>query len=197
MKETSNYRKYTSTNPVQKFLMNNFRQTLFQCLKELGTDNVLDAGCGEGFILSELKRNNIGKYLEGIDYSQEALDIGNKLFPDLVLKQGNIYSLPYQDNSFDLVICTEVLEHLEKPEKILDEIERVSRKYCLFSVPNEPYFKIGNLIRGKNIWRLGNDIDHVQNWSSKAFQDFIKTKFKILTLKKPFPWTMVLCETAK
>ncbi len=192
MRETSNYKKYNSNNPIQRILINNFRKTLFLCLRDLKIDDVLDAGCGEGFILSELKRHNIGKHLEGIDSSKEALFIGKRYFPYLNLKHGDIYSLPYEDNSFDLVICTEVLEHLEKPNEAINEIKRVSRKYCLLSVPNEPFFKIANFIRGKNLSRWGSDVDHIQCWNSKDFENFIKHKLEILAVKKPFPWTMVL-----
>ncbi len=195
MSETSNYKKYTSTNPVQKCLINNFQKTLFSCLKDLEIHNILDSGCGEGFILSEFKKRNIGKYLEGLDFSEQALDIGRRTFPDLTLKRGDIYSLPYKDNSFDLVICTEVLEHLERPDEALKEIKRVTRKYCLLSVPNEPYFKAANFIRGKNLSRWGNDEDHINCWSSNEFENIIKRRFEIITLKKPFPWTMILGKT--
>jgi len=192
MRETSNYKKYISNNPIQRILINNFRKTLLLCLRDLEIDNVLDAGCGEGFILAELKRHNIGKHLEGIDFSNEALSIGEKYFPYLNLKHGDIYSLPYHDNSFDLVICTEVLEHLERPNEAINEIKRISKKYCLFSVPNEPLFRISNFTRGKNMSRWGNDVDHVQCWSSKDFEILIKRELEILSVKNPFPWTMVL-----
>jgi 2-polyprenyl-3-methyl-5-hydroxy-6-metoxy-1,4-benzoquinol methylase len=192
MINSSNYRKYTSKNPIQKFLINNFLRTVFECLEGLSINSILDAGCGEGFILSEFNDRGIGRVLEGIDSSQESLNTGKELFPYLTLHQGDVYHLPYEDNSFDLVICTEVMEHLAEPDKVLNEIVRISGLYCLFSVPNEPAFMISNLLRGKNITRLGNDIEHLQHWSSRAFEKFVSRKLKILAVKKPFPWTVVL-----
>jgi ubiquinone/menaquinone biosynthesis C-methylase UbiE len=194
MNNTDNFRKYTSKNPAQQYLINNFLETLFSCVKDLPVNTVLDAGCGEGFILSEFKNRNIGSHLEGIDFSEDALDIGRKMFPFLDLKKEDIYNLPYEDNSFDLVICTEVMEHLEKPDKVVDEIMRVSKKYCLFSVPNEPLFMISNFLRGKNLARWGNDIEHIQHWSSSAFKATLGEKLNILNVKRPFPWTIVLSE---
>lgn len=192
MNNTSNYRKHTSKNPIQKYLINNFLRTIFLCLEGLAINKVLDAGCGEGFVLSEFNNRGIGNLLEGIECSEQALNTGRELFPYLLLKHGDIYHLPYQDNSFDLVLCTEVMEHLVEPDKALDEIMRVSGQYCLFSVPNEPVFMISNLLRGKNISRLGNDIDHVNHWSSGAFENFISRKLNVVNVKKPFPWTVVL-----
>ena len=197
MNNTDNFRKYTSKNPAQKLLINNFQETLFSCLKDLSVQSVLDAGCGEGFILSEFKRREIGTRLEGIDFSETALELGKKMFPFLTLKKEDIYNLPYEDNSFDLVICTEVMEHLEKPDKVMDEIVRVSKRYCLFSVPNEPLFMISNLLRGKNLARWGNDIEHIQHWSSSAFKAMLGKKLNIITVKRPFPWTIVLSEKIK
>jgi len=192
MKETSNYKKYNSKNPVQKLLINNFLKTLVSCIKDIDVKTILDAGCGEGFILAELKKNDIGEYLEGIDFSPEALKVGREMFPFLVMKNGDIHNLPYKDNSFDLVVCTEVLEHIEDPYRAIDEIARISGRYCLFSVPNEPFFKIANFIRGKNLCRWGNDIDHIQCWRSREFENIINTRIDILTVRKPFPWTIVL-----
>ncbi len=194
MNNTDNFRKYTSKNPLQKYLINNFLEKLFFCIKDLPVKTVLDAGCGEGFILSEFKNRNIGNDLEGIDFSEEALAIGRKMFPYLELRKEDIYNLPYEDNSFDLVICTEVMEHLENPDKVVDEIMRVSKKYCLFSVPNEPFFMLSNFLRGKNLSRWGNDIEHIQHWSSCAFKTMVGGKLNVIAVRRPFPWTVVLSE---
>lgn len=195
MKLPNNYQKHTSKNPIQKFLIENFYKALVQIIGDLKPEAVLDAGCGEGFTLARLQKNGIGKQLEGIEYSTEAITLGRKMYPSLALKQGDIYALPYKNNSFDLVICSEVLEHLERPEKALEEIIRVSKRYCLLSVPNEPVFMISNLLRGKNLSRWGNDIEHINHWSSKGFEKFVKEKgLKLLVTKAPFPWTMILGE---
>ena len=158
-------------------------------------ETILDAGCGEGFTLNKLYQEEMGEELEGIDGSEEAISIGKKIHPHLSLKRASIYKLPYKDSSFDLVLSTEVLEHLEEPEKALKEIIRVSRKYILLSVPNEPFFMLSNFLRGKNITRWGNDIDHINHWSARSFEKFVEhEKVKIIKVKTPFPWTVVLIE---
>jgi 2-polyprenyl-3-methyl-5-hydroxy-6-metoxy-1,4-benzoquinol methylase len=190
---TANYIKHTHKNPLERFLINNFYKTMFDILKTLKVESVLDVGCGEGFTLAKLKERGIGKHHEGIDIEDRAIRLGRKINPGLNLKKGDVYNLSHKNSSVDLVICTEVLEHLENPKKALLELSRVSKKYLLLSVPNEPWFILANFLRGKNWSRFGNDIEHIQHWTSKGFRKF-NASFDVVSLKHPFPWTMVLLE---
>ncbi|MEK7573477.1 MAG: class I SAM-dependent methyltransferase [Patescibacteria group bacterium] len=193
MKRTDNFVKHTSQNPLQKLLINNFYNHLVSAVKDLQLETVLDVGCGEGFTLNRLSEEGIGKKLEGVDFQEKAIEIGKKLHPDLTLKQGDIYKLEYKNNSFDLVMATEVLEHLDDPKKGLKELIRVSRKYILLSVPNEPFFMGANFLRGKNLSRWGNDIEHIQHWTSSRFEEFVIGQgLKVIKKRHPFPWTMLL-----
>ena len=142
--KTDNYVKHTSGNPLKIFFIDNFYKVILKIVKNIKINTILDVGCGEGFTLNKFKKEGIGKTYKGIDYSNDAILIGKKLYPDLDLSQGNIYKLPFKNNSFDLVVCNEVLEHLENPEKGIKELIRVSKKYILLSVPNEPFFYFFN-----------------------------------------------------
>jgi len=189
----TNLAKHTSRNPVQKFLINNFYSSLFSLIKSLRTDSILDAGCGEGFTMDKLIKNGIGRKIEGIEYSKDSISYGKKLFPDLTIKQESIYDLPYKDDSFDLVLCTEVLEHLEEPSKALREILRVGKKYLLITVPNEPFFRLSNFLRGKNMSRLGNDEGHINHWNPRSLRRLLnQNKISVKEIKLPFPWIMIL-----
>jgi len=196
MKQTDNYKKHTHKNPIQRLLLDNFFRNLTNLTAAKKVDSILDVGCGEGFTLNRLKKQGIGKKLEGIEYLQAAIDLGKKTYPDIKITKGTIYELPYKDNSFDLVLCTEVLEHLEDPQKALKELVRVSNKYLVISVPNEPFFMLAQLIRGKNWSRFGNDIEHINHWNMFGFPKFVKKNAKVHILAKrfPFAWTMLLLE---
>ncbi len=188
--ESGNYRKYTSKNPLMGIVISKFMKDLSETIAPLeDVNSIIDIGCGEGFIVNCLNRPDI----TGVDISKKALNIAKQKNPGCNFCTGSVYDLSFKKNSFDLVLATEVLEHLENPEKALQEIKRISKNYCLFSVPNEPYFRTMNFLRGKNLTRFGNDIEHVQNWSSREFVKLIKTYFDVVEVKKPFPWTMVLC----
>lgn len=160
--------------------------------------SILDAGCGEGFTLDRLRKECVGRRVIGIDSSKLALRLGKKLHPKLDLKKGDINKLPYKRNTFDLVICSEVLEHLKKPQNALSEAARVSKRHLIITVPNEPFFMLANLLRGKNISRLGNHKEHIQHWTYAGFKKFVeKQDLGIIFATISFPWTLVLAEKRK
>lgn len=192
-KKSTNFEKHTTKNPIGKFFLNNFLATVVKTIRPLNIDSILDVGCGEGFTLARLQKEKIGKHFEGIEYDDTAIELGKKLYPKLEIKKGDIYKLPYKSNSFDLVVCTEVLEHLDEPKKAYRELLRVSRKYVLLSVPNEPFFTIQRITRFQNILKLGAHPEHVQHWSIRGFMKFVKIRgVKVMTKKYPVPWTMVI-----
>ena len=191
----TNFAKHTNKNPLQRFLIKNYYSSLISLTKPLKAESILDAGCGEGFTMDKILKSGLGKEIEGIEYSRDAIEYGKKLFPDLKFVQGTVYELPYKNSSFDLIVCTEVLEHLEDPTKALKEILRVSRKHLIISVPNEPFFMISNFLRGKNLSRLGNDEGHINHWNIFSLEKYLrKNGVKIKKLKLPFPWITILGE---
>lgn len=192
---TTNFEKHSNNNPLAKMLLDNFYKEVFKMLQGKEIESVLDAGCGEGITLRKFKDKKVGKVHEGIEYMDEAIEIGKKVNPDLKIKKGDIYELPYKDSNFDLVVCTEVLEHLEDPKKALSELTRVSKKYLLLSVPNEPWFTFQRFARGKNVFGLGAHPEHIQHWTHQGFQKFVSENgLKILDKKAPFAWTLVLAQ---
>jgi len=90
---------------------------------------LLDVGCGNGFFTY---------YFEpiydtyGIDYSEFMLSIN----PCKKRVCGSATDLPFAENSFDIVFCSNLLHHLEEPIDAVREMRRVSRKYVVLSEPN-------------------------------------------------------------
>ena len=191
--KSTNYEKHTTKNPVGKLFLNNFLNTVIKTIRPLNIDSVLDVGCGEGFTLARLQKEKIGKDYEGIERDGAAIELGSKLYPRLKITKGDIYKLPFKNNSFDLIVCTEVLEHLDNPRKAYKELIRVSKKYILLSVPNEPFFTIQRMARFQNILHFGAHPEHIQHWTLFAFTKFVKVRgVKLITRKFPIPWTMVV-----
>jgi SAM-dependent methyltransferase len=93
--------------------------------------DALDLGCGDGRLTAELRAGSV----TGADVSRVALERAAAHVPDarLVLLQPD-EPLPFQDSSFDLVLSTEVLEHVRDVQLLLSEARRVLRPGGLLAV---------------------------------------------------------------
>ncbi|MFC1656369.1 class I SAM-dependent methyltransferase [Patescibacteria group bacterium] len=187
---TSNHKKYNSKNPIQQFLISRFLQSISGLASEINAKTLLDIGSGEGFVLKAILRNNNFQAI-ALDPNENALIELKKRLPNVQVKSGYIQNLPYKDNSFDLVVCCEVLEHLKEPKLALKEIKRVGKNYII-SVPNEPWFSHMNLMRGRHVSNFGCHPEHIQKWSTKKFVELVGNDLKIIKIKQSFPWTIVL-----
>ncbi len=192
---TDNIRKYTSKNPLVRIAVNRFISSFLEMLKICNDDKlnkILDAGTGEG-ILNHIIGEEF-KHIEiiGLDISIDNLNIAKQIVDDNLIN-GTLYSLPFREDSFDLVISMEVLEHLEKPELAIKNIKRTTRKFAILSVPNDTYFRMANILRGKNISEFGNGPGHIQHFTTGSFKNMIEKHFEILMVKKPAQlWIMCL-----
>lgn len=191
--EGNYYDKYHSSNPIVKWMMRNFFADL-EALLPAATEGlkILEAGCGEGEVTGFLaeKYGEYGK-IDAFDISEKVISEAKRNHPQINFTTGDVYNIV--GGKYDLVLASEVLEHLEHPEQALQELTRVTNKYLIVSVPREPVWRILNMIRGKYWKHLGNTPGHIQHWSSRAFCEFLmKSGMTIECVKKPFPWTMVL-----
>jgi len=96
---------------------------------------VLDVGCGAGILLSQLKEN--GNTCTGVEISEVAVEIVKKKGMECVLAQ--VPPLPFEDEEFDVVVATEMFEHVEKERMLLRECVRVCKKggWVIVGVPND------------------------------------------------------------
>jgi hypothetical protein len=94
----------------------------------------------------------------------------------------------------DTAVCLEVLEHLAEPAAALRELSRVARKKIILSVPYEPYFRIGNVLRGKHLERWGDHPEHVQHWNFRTFRAFLEPAVGNVRLENALPWIIAHCD---
>ncbi|MEO6988941.1 MAG: class I SAM-dependent methyltransferase [Aquihabitans sp.] len=184
------YDKYASKNPVERKLMEGFFSALDDSLPTSTPARVLEVGVGEGEITARLAARWPQATFCGVDLPDPELAAhwDGKGFAPLF---GDIGRLPFEDNTFDLVLAIEVLEHVPYPELALAELDRVTKQDIVVSVPREPIWCAANLARGKYVKNLGNTPGHINHWSKRAFADIVGRRFDVLSVRSPFPWTMV------
>jgi 2-polyprenyl-3-methyl-5-hydroxy-6-metoxy-1,4-benzoquinol methylase len=193
LRRRGNLQKYQSRNPVQRFLIWYFHRWVWNLVSGTGAESVLDVGCGEGFTIERLLAADRRLPMQGLDCDWPALVRAKESHPDVFFQMGDIRRLPYGRETFDLVLCLEVLEHLVEPSVALDELKSVCGRHCLISVPNEPWFMVSNLLRGKNVRAWGNDPEHVQHWRPGEFVAMVGEYFTVERVVYPFPWVVALC----
>lgn len=156
---------------------------------KLEPETVLEIGIGNKMVSDYLKK-------QGIEIA--TLDMDKDLSPDFV---ANVIKMPLADNSFDLVLCAEVLEHLpfENFEKSLLELKRVTKKCIVLSLPHFgppikfsfkiPFIKEVKIafkipyhpkhqFHGEHYWEIGK-----RGYPSRKIRNIIKRYFRI---KKEF-----------
>ncbi|MGI3127515.1 methyltransferase domain-containing protein [Nitratireductor sp. PBL-C9] len=107
---------------------------ILQLLQAARTTHILDIGCGPGQFATFLNENWNGDY-EGLDFSKVAIDQANSLSLPYKFYYGNaLTSDALSFSTYDTVICTEVLEHIDEDIELLKRIR--SNVYCLCSVPS-------------------------------------------------------------
>jgi SAM-dependent methyltransferase len=83
---------------------------------------ILDAGCGTGLNLRHLPAGSTG-----IDINPRNIELIRKRLPGHPVVEGDIEAMPFTDDSFGTVLCTEVLEHIPDPAAAIREFRRVLR----------------------------------------------------------------------
>lgn len=104
-----------------------------------GFRSALEVGCAEGIVINRLRNLMEIPRCYGIDFSEPLVDFGRKKYPEInfVLSDLNS-SLPFATQSFDLIILSDIIEHINDLDKFFRELQRVGR-WFLFKVPLDKY----------------------------------------------------------
>ncbi len=190
-------KKYANRNPIHQLVLRRFFDIVADEIRGLSRGKVLEFGCGEGLFLRELKERNIYfKSLLGIDIRDDALEQARFLHPDYVFEKKDIFQWACDPKSFDLIIASEVLEHLIKPDRVMSRLTELCRKDMLLTVPWEPWFRLMNLLRGRDIRRFGNHPEHVNLWTYNEFLRFVNKYASVKNARTSFPFIIVSATTA-
>ena len=181
-------RKYTTSNPVVQRLFTRWATRLrleLETLAPPGT-TLADIGIGEGLAIERIRPP--GTTVVGIEYRTDKVRCARDLVDGLLAVVADAGMLPLRDRAVPLTTCIEVLEHLTDPEPAVAELARVTRHACVVSVPWEPWFRLGNFARGKNLARFGNDPEHLQFFTRGRLEALLGRHFASVQVQTAFPW---------
>jgi ubiquinone/menaquinone biosynthesis C-methylase UbiE len=132
-------------------------------------EKIIDVGCGEGITLEKLVKQYPGKHITGLDAEPENIAICQR--HQLPVRFGNVFDLPFENDSIDCVFFFEVIEHLDEPEKALREINRVLKPAgrLILIFPNDRMFMITRIMTGM-IKEAFYDAGHVMQWTPKKIR---------------------------
>jgi len=190
------YNKYASTNPIVRRIMRGFTDSLDRLVTKIHPRSIHEVGCGEGFWV--IRWFSEGYDVVGSDFSEDVIELARTngvergLPPDRFYVK-SIYELSAAADAADLVVCCEVMEHLDDPQHALSNLREIVIRDLIISVPREPIWRILNVARGKYISDLGNTPGHIQHWSKNGIVRQVETHFTVSEIVTPLPWTMLHC----
>jgi len=146
------YDKYGSSNIFERWLVQGFVSAMTELVDKVNPTSIHEVGCGEGYWT--LKWLEQGIVARGSDFSSNVTEMAQANALSLKLqvvtfKVCNIYDLNPDVDAANLVVCCEVLEHLECPEDGLQALQAIASPYLIISVPREPLWSAMNMARGK------------------------------------------------
>lgn len=189
----NSFDKYATDNPLERRMLDRFLAQVDRFLPSAPPSAVLEVGAGEGFVTRRVRDRYPLASVLGLDLADEDLH-RHWRDQDLAGVAADAGSLPFADASFDLVLAIEVLEHLPHPGRALAEMARVGRGRVVVSVPNEPLWRVGNLLRGRYRRDWGNTPGHIQHWTPWAIRGLVASHLAVVALRCPLPWTLVVAD---
>lgn len=174
------------TRQLQKLLF-----SLVSMVPENELSTVFEVGCGQGARLELIRSAYPKVFCAGSDISSVAIKAAKKNYPDFSFFVDDIVASSLR-KKYDLVLCLDVLEHIEDDELALRNIRKITRKYCIFSSiqgrmrPSEgPEGHIRNYgyeeLIGK-VKRANFAIEEVVEWGFPFYSPFYRDTLSQLSL---------------
>lgn len=194
------YDKYGTRNPIARRMVQGFEGALSGLVAKVRPATIHEVGCGEGYWVMRWLGQGIDA--RGTDFSAQVIGMakenarGHGMDPERFTVR-SIYDVVPKRDSADLLVCCEVMEHLEEPQKAFAALQRIATSDLILSVPREPLWRVLNLARGKYVSAMGNTPGHLQHWSQRGFVSLTSQFFDVMEVVSPLPWTMLHCRPKK
>jgi 2-polyprenyl-3-methyl-5-hydroxy-6-metoxy-1,4-benzoquinol methylase len=136
-------------NFIDKIQNKIYKTLKFYRLKQItkildkNSKTILDIGCQDLIFYNKIKEN----------YSITLADYSPT---NSLIKKEDVQNLSFEDKSYDIVLCQEVLEHVSNPIAAIKELKRVAKKQLIISIPYEPFFTLTRLLfwEKEHLWAI-------------------------------------------
>jgi SAM-dependent methyltransferase len=127
------------------------RRLIMNMVSSLEFRSVLDVGCGQGSPLEEIEERRPGVELAGVDLSEQAVTLARRRLPRASFSVLDLTEGPL-DRTFDLIVCSDVLEHIPDDRAALRHIRKMANRWCLVTT-----------LQGR-MRRFEREVGHVRNY---------------------------------
>lgn len=138
---------------------------------------VLDAGCGVGYGTAMLAGAG-AREVVGLDLSADAVEAARRTAPaNASFHVGDVHALPFDDGRFELVVCFEVIEHVESQDEVIGELARVLAPGGVLAIssPNRDVYPAGNP-------------HHLHEYVPEELRSAVAAHFEHVQLRRQHAW---------
>jgi len=199
MSAPANYYDYGIRTNLGQFIWHNLRFKRLEKILPGKANSILDVGCHGGLFTEKVAQSFPRAEVYGVDIDSQSIIYAQEKRPEYIFKIASAEKLPFPKDNFDLITCLEVLEHVEKPRKVLQEIKRclkpegvfialVPTESCLFRLVWRFWIKY----KGK-VWKD----KHIQIFNGKRLDNLLINEGFIIQKRKQSHLGMLLAIKAK
>ena len=188
MPENHMHSLYYSKNPLVRWVHQKRLSYIVSHLPKKNGLKILDAGCGEGHLIKKMYLNNKFNDYYGVDITEIAIQKAKKRCPYANIKKMDISKLSYNENFFDVIVCSDVIEHIIDYQSAINKLIRSLKKggYLIITFPNETLWTLGRLILIRRPIKIP---DHINSFTPYQIKKIVKMKLDEqvnLPFKLPF-----------
>ncbi|AJF61352.1 TPA: class I SAM-dependent methyltransferase [Candidatus Woesearchaeota archaeon] len=166
---------YNSGNPLVSYIHRKRLEIITNKINRNGHQKILDAGCGEGHLIARMHSRNQSNEYYGIDITEIALKKARQRCSYATIRKMDLSELGFKNDSFDIITCTEVIEHIYEYTEVFKEFRRVLKDNgrLILTFPNENMWTLSRALLMRRPIKVP---DHVNSFSPKKIRKSIGLK---------------------